>query len=58
MFYKWINWLFEVTIEIDGHLNLLSTETIRFETRVYYKNVKSANWSIEQWEQIIKRIDR
>ena len=36
MFYEWLNWLFGVALEIDGHLNLLSTDTVRLATNVYH----------------------
>ena len=28
---KYIIWLMEITLELDGHINLLNTETVRYQ---------------------------
>ena len=39
MFYEWLGWLFKLTIEIDGSLNLLSSESIKMHTDIYYHKI-------------------
>ena len=34
MFYHFLNDLFQITLDLDGHLNRLHTETIRLHNRI------------------------
>lgn len=51
MYYEWLDWLFQITLEIDGDLNMLSTETIKIENNVYYKNVAPTIQPGSTWDE-------